>query len=145
MVWKSRQALRVVDGFIAAVNAHDARSAAQLLHPDVTYIDSAGGRIRGRDDCALALERFAHLDDLFTMHIDKKTVTLPEVLLTGFTTARDPRLASKTLWRAEVRDGMLYAWQSFGRGNPPPLARMLMQKRPTPVGGSFASLLVGTP
>lgn len=145
MVWRTRQALRVVDGFIAAVNAHDACAAAQVLHPDITYIDSLGGRIRGREDCSLALERFAHLDDLFTMHIDKKTVTLPEVLLTGFTTARDPRLASKTLWRAEVKDGMLYAWQSFGRGNPPALARMLMEDRRAHGSGSFASLLATTP
>lgn len=145
MLWKSQKALRLVNGFVAAVNAHDAQAAGELLHPEVTYIDSLGGRIRGRDDCTLALERFAHLDDLFTMHIEKMTANMPEVLLTGFTTARDPRLASKTLWRAELKDGLLYEWQSFGKGKPPPLARMLMARRPAFGEGSFASLLVGTP
>ncbi len=72
-------------------------------------------------------------------------MTLPEVLLTGYTAAREPRFARKMLWRAEVTDGMLRAWQSFGKNSPPAWSRILMEDRPVYSGGSFTSLIETAP
>ena len=118
----------VVQQYIAALNARDARIIADLLAHDCRLVDSAGGWIEGRDNALAATRAFFEFEDEF--HIEQEAIALrgDEVLVRGRAKAANPQLASDKLWRARVRDGKLSYWQSYGE-DALPLARILMPEQ----------------
>ncbi len=121
----SSTAENVIRRYVALLNARDSEGIAALLHPDCRFIDSRGEWIDGRDNVALATERFFALEPRFVLTADSVIPHKGEVLLRGTTSAERPELRTDILWRARVEQRLLILWQSYGPSSSLHLARIL--------------------
>ena len=133
MFWRKRTTpVDVVKSYVAALNARDAAGMKALLHPECTFVDSQGYSVEGYEDSVAAVDAFLALDDGFKMHVESAVLRGEDILMRGYTEARDPRLATDTLWTARVEDGKVKYWQSFGSPDSPALAHLLMPEKARP-------------
>lgn len=119
------QSIKVVDRYVAALNARDSGKIAYLLADDVRFVDSHGEWIEGREQVIDATERFFAMEKNFHLDADSTIERNGEVLMQGSTRADDPSLRHDTLWKARVIKGKLAFWQSYGRAEAPHLTRIL--------------------
>jgi ketosteroid isomerase-like protein len=101
--------------FVAACNARDGARLAAILHPDVVFQDSRGGRLEGAQEVLAALSRVNDIAPDLRVEIDKTVERGELVLLTGRSITAVAALATDTQWSATVRKGKLVEWQAFGR------------------------------
>lgn len=129
-IFRSRKAVAVsvVKRFIAALNARDIDSIAELLDDDCRVVDSSGGWIDGRQNLLEAVGIFFEFDPAFRLEADQVLMHGEEVLIRGSTVASHPHLASITLWRARVWKGKVAYFQGFG-DKALPLARILLPEK----------------
>jgi hypothetical protein len=122
----SRQKVRVVRDYIAAINARDIAAVERIFGAECRLIDSRGGWISGYGECVEATRRMLALPIEFRLEADDIVSRPPDVLVRGRMHSSDPRLALDCLWRARTDGRHLLEWQSFATGDSLPLARMLM-------------------
>jgi len=124
--WMTPKPLRVVRRYVSAVNAGDADAVADMMSPSCRYVDSSGRWIDGRENVRVATTRFFEMERNFRISATSMVLHDGDVLIRGTVTADDPILAQDTLWLARVEDGRVAYWQSFGRGMPVSLTRILV-------------------
>ncbi len=118
--------IRIIKRYVDAVNAGNADVVADMMSPDCRYVDSSGRWIDGRENVRLATTRFFELEKNFRIRESSMVLHDGDVLIRGTVTADDPVLAQDTLWLARVKDGKVSYWQSFGKGLPVSLTRILV-------------------
>ncbi|WP_374406097.1 nuclear transport factor 2 family protein [Pelagerythrobacter sp.] len=133
--WNTPQPIRVVQRYLAAMNARDADKVESLLADDIRFVDSRGEWIDGRENVATATRRFFDLEANYAMHDMQIVMHDGDVLLKGTASADEERLTHDTLWRARTRKNKIVHWQSYGEDSPA-LARILM---PEAVRGTEAA------
>jgi hypothetical protein len=111
--------------YVDCVNARDLDGLRELLSHDCRLIDARGDWIDGREDCLKALERFFALEPNYHLHIETIGRHRDEVLITGYTTADDPRFATSTAFRLRADARHLHEWQSYSAVRGPRICRLL--------------------
>ena len=112
--------------FIHALSGSDASAALSMLADDVTYTDSRGYGVEGRDACSEALRRFFEMDLDFRIDPERVSQRGNEVLVSGSCSAKDARLNAKCLWRITVVDGKIAEYRSYRAESPPAFAKVLI-------------------
>lgn len=120
--------IKVVERFVAAVNARDLKGIEALAADDMRYVDSAGGYFQGRDTVVEATRRFFEIERDYTFRDLEISMDDKDVLLRGRVTASDERLTHDTLWRARTAGDKIVHWQSYGEDSPA-LARILAPEK----------------
>ena len=126
MFASDRRQIRVVRGYIAALNSRDLAALEKIYAPDCKLIDSRGGWISGHDNCVEASRRFFEMPFEYHLEIDGISARLPDILVRGQMRSTEPDLANDTLWRAQTDGKRLTEWASFARGKAFPAAQVLM-------------------
>jgi ketosteroid isomerase-like protein len=111
--------------FVAACNARDGARLAAILHPDVVFQDSRGGRLEGAQEVLAALSRVNAVAPDLRVEIEKTVQRGELVLLTGRSITAVAALATDTQWSAIVRKGKLVEWLAFGRPSDSSLVGLL--------------------
>ncbi len=124
-MWRWRSPRKVALAFVAACNARDAAALAGILHPDIVFQDSRGGRLVGAGEVLAALARVNSVAPDLRVEIDKAIERGDVVLLAGRSVTANPDLATDTQWSARVRGGKLVQWEAYGRPSPGSLVRIL--------------------
>jgi len=124
--WMTPKPVRLAKRYVAAVNAGDADVVADMMSAGCRYVDSSGRWIDGRENVRVATTRFFEMEHNFRIDVTSMVLHDGDVLIRGTVTADDPVLAQDTLWLARVEDGRISYWQSFGKGLPVSLTRILV-------------------
>lgn len=124
-MWRSASPTKVALAFVAACNARDTAALATILHPDIVFQDSRGGRLESAQEVLAALARVNALAPDLRVEIDKTIERGDMVMLSGRSITANAALATDTQWCAKVRRGKLVEWEAFGRPSPGSLVRML--------------------
>lgn len=99
--------------FNERINAHDLGGLAALMTSDHVFIDSAGGRIEGRERACEAWRKlFAAFPD-YQNHFDTVTARGDRVLITGRSTCSHAELNGRALWSAIVRGVRVAEWRVY--------------------------------
>lgn len=123
-MWKPRPR-KVVQRFLAAVEACDLARCSALLHDDFRYIDSLGNILEGK---AAGLDLFARL---MGSHGDARIAVASmsafhqTVLVRAQIQSADPRLAGEALYKLTVERGLLREIES-NRFDTRPASRLLV-------------------
>jgi hypothetical protein len=120
-----RSAKSVVRRYVACLNARDVAGIGALLHPACRFIDSHGEWIEGRENIIAATARFFAIEPAFRLAIEAVIEHRGEILLRGKALATHEEFRRDALWLAQVEDGLVRCWQSFGPQGSPRLARIL--------------------
>ena len=123
--WLSKTPTQVARDFVAACNARDAAALARIIHDDVVFIDSRGGRLDGRRAMLEALDRVNDVAPDLRVVIDRASNLGDTALLSGRSLTSNPDLACDTQWRAVVRKDKLVEWQAYGRSSASSLVGLL--------------------
>ncbi|WP_133365757.1 nuclear transport factor 2 family protein [Qipengyuania sediminis] len=126
MLWgKSRRDRKVVERFVAALNAHDLTTLESLATEDFTYIDSWREGVTGRDIVLAAMRMLLANDPQFGIEVDRMDWRDPHVLMTGRVNSRQFGIGRRAVWQVLVREGRVAEYQAWAEGGPPPMSRML--------------------
>ena len=125
MFWRRSTSTKVALAFVAACNARDGVRLAELLHPEVVFQDSRGGRLEGAAEVLAALGRVNAIAPDLRVEIEKTVERGDMVLLTGRSITTNAALSTDTQWRATVRGGKLVEWQAYGRQSESSLVGLL--------------------
>lgn len=120
------KATQVVEKVVAGINNRDFAALDGLITDDVSFTDSMGGRVAGREDAMLLLKQLLAYDPGFEIRLDDVTPHNDMVLATGYTMGHRQQTAERTLWRLRIRDGLLAEWRSYSADAPRPVVQMLM-------------------
>ena len=130
MWWgRSRRDRKVVERFVAALNAHDLATLESLATEDFTYIDSWREGVTGRDIVLAAMKLLLQNDRQFGIEVDRMDWRDPHVLMTGRVNSREFGMGRRAVWQVLVRDGRVAEYQAWAEGGPPPMSRMLAPNR----------------
>jgi len=105
--------LKVPRRFVDCVNARDLKSLRALVGEQCRIIDARGEWMEGRDTCLEALERLFDIEPAYKIHVRSMGRAGDDVLISGSTTASDPRFAGATLWRARADGRHMHEWQRY--------------------------------
>ena len=130
------KAVRTIERYIAALNAHDMVELAQMIDEDACFVDSCGDAVDGRDVICALMDQFFKLEPGFKLNATEISEFRGDVLIRGSVEARDPQLANDSLWRARVEQNKVTFWQSYADGPSLAITRTLAPEmvRRIPIG-----------
>ncbi|WP_170002295.1 nuclear transport factor 2 family protein [Pseudopontixanthobacter vadosimaris] len=116
---------RVARDFIQALNDRDGDRAIGMLDPAITYIDSRGVTLIGRDDVAELIRRLLDVPSRYIQTIEDISMRKGELLISASVTADDAEFTGKVLIRMVQDAGKIAVYQSY-RSSPPVSMAMLL-------------------
>lgn len=103
----------VVGRFNDCINARDIDGLAAWMTDDHTFIDSAGGVVEGKAACLEAwrgfFDMFPDYQNVFTSFSRRDD----RVIIAGYSTCSDARLAGKAIWTATIAGGQVAEWRVY--------------------------------
>jgi len=103
-------AVRFNDG----INAKDLDALARSMTDDHVFIDSAGGRVEGRQDCLAAWRGFfLAYPDYRNEFASLVLASAGTVAITGRSVCSEPALDGPALWTARIREGRVCEWRVY--------------------------------
>ena len=97
--------------FNERINARDLDGLEGLMTADHVFIDSAGGRVEGRERAREAWRGFFAAFPDYRNDFATVTVRDERVLITGRSTCSHPELAGPALWTAVIRADRVAEWR----------------------------------
>lgn len=118
--------------FISAINRHDVEALGALMPGNHRFVDSGGGRVRGRDEAMRAWAGFFRMFPDYRMEVHR--ILHDDGSVAVFGSARGTWAAAgvsgkanrwevPAAWEANVRDGRVAVWRVFS--DTEPLRRIL--------------------
>jgi ketosteroid isomerase-like protein len=104
-------AFAVVTAFNDCINRRDLDGLAAMMTDDHTFIDSAGGRVAGKEACLRAWSGFFAAFPDYQNHFERVTMHGGDVVVAGRSTCADPRLDGPALWSARVEGEEVAVWR----------------------------------
>ena len=105
--------LKIPRRFVDCLNARDVDALSDVISDDCRIIDPRGAWVEGRDTCLQMMRALFKIDPDYRIHVNSMGRSGGNVLIAGRTTARNPRFATTTLWRARSDSRHLHEWQSY--------------------------------
>jgi catechol 2,3-dioxygenase-like lactoylglutathione lyase family enzyme/ketosteroid isomerase-like protein len=99
--------------FNERINARDLDGLVALMAPEHVLIDSAGGRVEGRERAREAWRSFFAAFPDYQNHFDTVTARGDRVLITGRSICSHAELAGRALWSAIVRGDRVLEWRAY--------------------------------
>jgi len=117
----------VVLAFVDAINRHDVERLCQLMTDDHLFVDSGGGRYRGREKMRAGWIGYFNMVPDYAIEVEETVCDGPLVILVG--TAHGTynpdgnlnpadRWSTPAAWRATVAGGSVAFWQVFADNEP---------------------------
>jgi ketosteroid isomerase-like protein len=104
----------IVERFNAAINGRDLDGLARSMTADHVFIDSAGGRVEGRERCLAAWRGFF---DAYPDYGNEFASIAPAsggtVAVRGRSFCSEPALDGPALWTARIREGLVCEWRVY--------------------------------
>ena len=101
----------IVLNFNNCINARDLPGLAECMTDDHCFIDSAGNRVQGKEQCLRAWNGFFAAFPDYQNVFETISVEGNEVTISGYSTCSVPELAGPVIWIAQVEAGKLSLWQ----------------------------------
>lgn len=108
--------------FNSGINNRDLDLLASLMCDDHTFTDTEGGVVSGKQDCLDAwrgfFAAFPDYRNVFTSLVERgedasAAQAQRVVVVVGYSTCSDPRLAGPALWTATVRGTKVAEWRVY--------------------------------
>lgn len=103
----------LVSKFNEHINRRAVDGLASLMSDDHTFIDTAGGRVVGKQACLAAWRGFFDTYPDYRNHFDAIVSRGDVVAVVGRLTCAEPSLAGPAVWTARVRGGEVVEWRVY--------------------------------
>lgn len=111
---------RVVDEWLAAVNAHDVARLTALAGPDFLFVDSLGNRVNGANAMDEGWRRYFAMCPDYWVRVDHVVSEGATLLLAGEAggTIDDTSWRIPAAWKVVIRGDRLSEWRVFADNRP---------------------------
>jgi ketosteroid isomerase-like protein len=103
----------VVRRFNDAINARNLEGLVALMTADHRFIDTASRCFEGKARCREIWHQFFAAFPDYHNHFESVTEAGDTVVVVGYSTSADPRLAGRALWAATVEDQCVAEWRVY--------------------------------
>src|SRR5437660_4310681 len=103
----------VVTQFNECINGRDLDGLARLMTDDHVFVDSAGGRVVGRQRCLAAWRGFFDAYPDYRNVFESMTASADRVAVVGRSVCSEPALHGLALWTAWIRCGLVREWRVY--------------------------------
>jgi ketosteroid isomerase-like protein len=103
----------IVARFNDHINGRDLDGLARLMTDDHVFVDSAGGRVDGRQRCLLAWRGFFDAYPDYRNVFASTSASADMVAAAGRSVCSEPALDGPALWTARIRDGRVWEWRVY--------------------------------
>lgn len=100
----------IANAFNTCITRQDLSGLADLMALDHVFVDSAGGRVIGKDKCVEAWRGFFAMFPDYRNVFEHVHATDGTALITGRSECSDARLDGPALWKAVVQNGRVTEW-----------------------------------
>ena len=102
-----------VEAFNDCINRQDLHGLSALMTDGHIFVDTAGGKVSGKEACIKAWASFFSAFPDYRNHFDRIVLVGDKVVVTGRSTCANPKLAGPALWQAKTNGYHLSEWRVF--------------------------------
>ncbi len=103
----------IVRAFNDCINCQDLGGLSLLMTEDHQFIDSSSKSISGKQACLGAWKSFFSSFPDYHNNFEQTLVTGNTVIVAGYSTCSDERLAGPAIWKAQISSGLISHWYVF--------------------------------
>ncbi|NTZ42808.1 nuclear transport factor 2 family protein [Altererythrobacter sp. SALINAS58] len=122
----SFRAKRIARDFIQALNDKDDDRAIEMLDHGITYVDSRGVTVVGRDHVAELIRRLSSISGHYVQTVEEISMRADEVLISAIVDASEKEFTGKVLIRVVLNSGKIAFYQSYRADVPLSMAMLLV-------------------